>query len=479
MAETGSEEPEASYDAVVIGTGSGGKLAAIELARLGHSVLAVEAGRFGGECPYVACVPAKSMLLSARAGLTWAEAVTRRDEATAGRDDSGSLKSLTDEGVAVLRGRARLVADPGGDGRPGHRLVVDRGGHGTVELAAPVVVLGSGSSPSRPPLEGLDGVPTWTSDEALSADEQPARVVILGGGAVGCELAQAFVLLGTGVVMVEVAERLLPAETVWVGRLLAEQLRADGVDVRVGASAQRVEATDSGRALRLHLEGGEEVEADRMLVCGGRSPNTSGLGLDLVGGRLEKSGAVSVDGRCRVLRPDGEPIAGLYAVGDVTEVSSYTHSANYQARIIAADVAGRGYDADYSAIPRAVYVHPAVFCVGLTEEQAVERGIDVRTASFAVADVERATLWGHAVPPPGRREVRGRVELVADATSGVVLGASCVGPEADSWGAELALAVRARLDVHLLSEHVRAFPTWSEAIYPPACTLDEEIAGRP
>jgi pyruvate/2-oxoglutarate dehydrogenase complex dihydrolipoamide dehydrogenase (E3) component len=462
--------PDLSYDVVVLGTGSGGKLAAIELARRGRSVLAVEAGRFGGECPYVACVPAKSLLLSARAGLSWAEAVERRDEAVDGRDDTAAERSLTDEGVAVRRGRGRLEAGAPG----GHRVVISCEGQDEVVVTAPVVVLGTGSSPTAPPIEGLDGVPTWTSDQALSAAERPEHLAVLGGGAVGCELAQAFALLGSDVTMVELADRLLPGETGWVGELVADVLRDNGVRVHVGTKTERVEAVDGGRAVRVELAGGESLTADRLLVAGGRSPSSSGLGLDAVGAQLADSGAVVIDGRCRVLDGSGEAIDGLFAVGDLTAESSYTHSANYQARIVADEICGRGHDADYAAIPRAVYLDPAVFCVGLTPERAREQGIALRTAGFDIGEVERAALLRGLPTPLGAAEPRGRVELVVDAATGVLVGAACVGPEADSWGAELALAVRARLDVTLLAEHVRAFPTWSEAVYPAAAELAHE-----
>jgi pyruvate/2-oxoglutarate dehydrogenase complex dihydrolipoamide dehydrogenase (E3) component len=469
-----ADASERAYDVVVVGTGSGGKLAAIELARTGRSVLAVEAGRFGGYCPYVACVPAKSMMYSARAGLSWADAVIRRDEATDGGSDAGSATSLTDEGVSVLRGRALL-------GRPvdGAHQLTARDADGTeTHLVAPLVVLATGSSALRPDLPGLDDVPTWTSEQALSAREQPRRLVVLGGGAVGCELAQAFAGLGTEVTVVEVADRLLPGETSWVGELMASVLRDDGVQVLVGASATEARAVDRGAALELMLDDGRSLAADRLLIAGGRAADTEGLGLDAVGVVPTDSGSLAVDARCRVLDESGSPVPGLFAVGDLTEPSSFTHSANYQARIVAAEVDGHGHDADYIAVPRAVYTDPTVFCVGMTQEQADERGIAVRTAAFDVSDVERATLAAAAVPPPGRRTVRGRVELLADAESGVLMGAACVGPEADSWGAELALAVRARLDVQLLTDHIRAFPTWSEAIYPAACTLDGETERR-
>ncbi len=459
------------YDVVVLGTGSGGKLAAIELAKQGRRVLAVEATRFGGACPYVACVPAKSLLLSGRSGLSWADAVARRDEASDGRDDGASLRSLTDEGVDVLRGRGQL--QPRVDGK--HRVVVEGADGGRRGVAADVVVLATGSVAETPPVEGIGAVPTWTSEEALSSDERPDRLLVLGGGAVGCELAQAYAQLGAQVTLVEVAGGLLPGEAPWVGDLVADVLRDSGVEVLVATSAERVEPLDGGRGLRLHLASGAPLTADRLLVAGGRAPRSGDLGLEHLDVRVEESGAVAVDARCQALGRDGEPIPGLYAVGDLTEPSSYTHSANYQARIVAAQVDGHGHDADYVAVPRAVYLDPAVFCVGLTADQARERGIDVRTAGFDVSEIERATLAALTVPPPGTKRQRGRVELVADASTGVLVGAACVGPEADSWGAELALAVRARLDVRLLAEHIRAFPTWSEAVYPAACRLAADL----
>ena len=370
-----------TYDAVVVGTGSGGKLAAIELSRQGRQVLAVEAGRFGGECPYVACVPAKSLLLSARSGLTWAEAVLRREEATDGRDDEGSRRSLTDEGVQVLRGRARLSTRPHHldrpldghldghlDGQPGgHRLVIEPNEGPDLVVSASVVVLAPGSAPVRPDLPGLDDVPTWTSDQALSTSDQPGRLAILGGGAVGCELAQAFAGLGTQVTIVEVADRLLPGETPWVGELVAAVLAAEGIKVHTGRSAVRVgpEAGGAGGSggsgasrVELVLDDGRSVGADRLLLAGGRAPRTDDLGLAAVGAARESSGAIPVDRRCRVLDEGGRPIDGLFAVGDATAASSFTHSANYQARVVAAQVDGRGYDADYVAVPRAVYLDP-------------------------------------------------------------------------------------------------------------------------
>ncbi|NAZ81367.1 FAD-dependent oxidoreductase [Kineococcus sp. R8] len=427
----------------MLGTGSGGKLVALELARAGRSVAVVEATRVGGDCPYVACVPSKSLLLSARRGLPWTAAAALRDEASAHRDDTAAAAELEREGVRLLRGFGRW-AGPG-------RVVA-----GTVEVRAGVVVVATGSSPVRPPVDGLDDVPTWTSVDALSSAEPPARLVVLGGGAVGCELSEAFAGLGSEVVLVQRSAHLLSAEPAWVGDLVAESLRRKGVDVRTGAGAEAATRTPEGSVLR--LDDGSVLPFDRLLLATGRAPNLP-PGLD----------EITVDARCRVLA-GGAPVPGLFAVGDVTGVSQYTHSANHQARTVVAEVLGRGRDADLSGVPRVVYTDPAVLCVGDTR-----RTDGVVRASFDVGEVARAHLVQGVAGPRGPA-VRGRVELVADTATGVLVGAACVGPEADSWGAELTLAVRARLDVDLLAHHVRAFPTWSEAVQPALQALQDARA---
>jgi dihydrolipoamide dehydrogenase len=221
----------------------------------------------------------------------------------------------------------------------------------------------------------------------------------------------------------------------------------------LGATATTARRTSDG--LELGLDDGRTLTAGRLLLAGGRSPCSAGLGLE--DGWLDDQGHAAVDARCRVVDRAGAPVPGLFAVGDLTATSQFTHSANYQARIVADEVAGAGHDAVYDAVPRAVYVSPSVFCVGLTPERAERQGHRVSTARADVADVEKAAL-------SPRQPVRGGVELVMDASSGVLLGAACVGPEADAWGAELALAVRAGLHADLLYDQVRAFPTWSEVV---------------
>ncbi|WP_088318678.1 NAD(P)/FAD-dependent oxidoreductase [Kineosporia sp. R_H_3] len=480
---TQDEVGDAVFDAVVIGAGSGGEVVAQALAGAGRSVAVVESGLVGGECPYVACVPSKALLLAAgrhrrdvereagpgggaRHEQAWADAVRRRDEASEHRDDASTAASLAEAGVTLLRGRGRVV----GRGTAGGGTVLVEAAAGGVRRIGwrRALVLGTGSAPVPPPVDGLDGVPTWTSDEALSSPLLPERLVVLGGGAVGCELAQVYASFGVAVTLVEPEGSLLGKEPGWVSDAVAEALRAVRVDVRTGAGAERAEPLP-GKGLLLHLSDGSTVEADRVLVAAGRAPRTAGLGLDVLGVEVDDGSPVDVDGRCRVVGADGAGLPDVFAVGDVTGVAPYTHTASYQGRVVAAHLLGRGRDSDYSGVPRAVYTQPPVFSVGRTA--AGPDGSpdpEVLCARFDVGGTARAFL---------EERSEGRLELVCDAASGVLVGATAVGPDADSWAGELALAVRARITVDVLADHVRAFPTWSEAIRPPAQELADRVRG--
>ncbi len=452
-----------SADVVVLGLGSGGEVVASRAARAGLRVVGIEAALVGGECPYFACVPSKSLLLSARDHreggdldhqTSWTRAVERRDEAAEHRDDGGAAAALRESGVHLVRGTGAIT------GRSGASLVV-RVGHD--DIRATSVVIGTGSAPVRPPVEGLGDVPTWTSDEALSSGELPARLLVVGGGPVGCELAQAYASFGVEVVLIERADGLLSGEPSWVGGLLSAALTEQGVDVRTGTEVRAAER--SGPGALLHLSDGTTLTGDRVLIAGGRRPRSSGLGLDSLGLALPDDGHLGIDRRCRVLDSSGRPVEGLFAVGDVTGVAPYTHTASYQGRVVAAHLSGSGRDADWSAIPRCVYTTPAVFSVGLGADAARAAGRAVVTASGDVGDSARAFL---------EREGGGRVELVADAATGALIGATAVGPAADAWAAELALAVRTRIGAEVLADHVRAFPTWQEILQPVA----EELVSR-
>jgi len=485
----GSSDPDA-FDLVVLGVGSGGEYVASTAARRGLRVAAVEQHRLGGECPFLACIPSKVLLIAARQARTegtdlrtaWATAVTRRDEAVQHLDDSSQASELEEAGVTVIRGRGRVVG-------PG-RLAVEPGdGAAARELSwTRALLVGTGSSPIVPPIPGLADIPTWTSDQALTSTELPERLLVLGGGPVGCELSQVYASFGVDVTLVETSPHVLPSEDAWVGQALQQHLEASGVTVRVGTTLVGVQATSHGARAELRAAddhagksagSGEDpdvdhVLVDRVLVATGRSPSGGGLGLEHLGVSVQQ-GAVEVDDRCRALDADGAPVESVLAVGDVTGVAPYTHTANHQARVVLANLAGHDARVRTVGIPRAVYTEPPVYSVGLGEDAARAAGHDVLVAHQDVGDTARAFVEQLGAgtaddDDPGPSGLR----LVCD-RAGTLLGAAAIGPHADSWGGELALAVTAGLDVALLAEHTRAFPTWSEAISPAALDLAARV----
>jgi dihydrolipoamide dehydrogenase len=433
-----------TFDVVVLGGGSAGERIASEVARAGRAVLVAEPGYVGGSCAYVACMPSKSLLRSAtvrrlaRAApdtgaasirpdldpdpAAWAVAIARRDEVSEHRDDTDTAVALEKAGVRLVRGRGRIT-EPG-------VVLVDGTAYGYRDL-----VLATGSSPARPRIEGLGDVPTWTSEDALSSPERPGSLAILGGGPVGCELAQAYAAFGVAVTVVEAADWLLDNETARVGDLVAATLRQQGVDVRTGVTAERAER--DGERARLRLGDGGEVTADRVLVATGRTPNVADLGLDVLGIGEE----IEVDSRCRVAGHDH-----VWAAGDVTGIAPFTHTASYQGWVVVGNLTGTERHADYSAIPRVVYTDPAVACVGESE------GEDV--AEMDLGETARASAEGART---------GWLRLVADRRAAVLTGASIVGPHADEMLGFATLAIRAKVPVRTLVEVVQPFPTFSEA----------------
>lgn len=446
-------------DVVVLGAGSAGEDVARALAQAGRSVALVEAGLVGGECPYLACMPSKAMLRSAAVRASAEElvelgaavdtgdgtgayraAARRRDEIAEHRDDAEAARALESAGVLLVRGRGRVT-------RPG---VVEVDGR---ELGWQDLVVATGSSPVVPPLPGLDTAPTWTSDQALAASERPASLLVLGGGAVGCELAQVHARFGSRVVLVDTSDQLLGPEETSIARLLEDVLRGDGVDVRLGVGLERVDAADGGALC--HLSDGTRLQVERVLVATGREPATGDLGLDVLGVTAGEKGELQVDDRCRVTDR-------VWAAGDVTGVAPYTHTAGYQARVVAANLLGEDRVADYRAIPRAVYTDPPVASVGMDAETAAAQGMSARTAVMDLAQVARTSTEGS-----------GGGRLVLTAADGVLIGAAAIGPHADEWLAEAVLAIRARVPLAVLADVVHAFPTFGEAYEPPL----RELAG--
>jgi pyruvate/2-oxoglutarate dehydrogenase complex dihydrolipoamide dehydrogenase (E3) component len=442
---------------VVLGAGSSGEHFVGALRSLDSEVeiTVVERELAGGECSYYACLPTKTLLrpvevvAAARLAPGAAEAVTgeldvervfwSRDQVTDGRDDSWHAGWLVDQRAELVRGEARVV-------RTG---VVSVGGR---EIEYEALVVATGSSPAVPPVEGLADVPYWTSREAVWADAVPESLVVLGGGPVGVELAQFFFRMGSRVAIVETNGRLLARVDSEAGALLRERFEQEGIEVRVGTRAVRVEATGSG--VRVDLDSGETLEASRILVATGRTPNVGGFGLETLGVELGPRG-IAVDERLRAAE-------GVWAIGDVAGVALLTHVGKYQARVAAADVAGRDAVADYRAIPAAVFTDPQVATVGTTE------GDGLVTASYTVAGGRLSTYERPRRP--------GLVKLAADPRRRVLVGAVIVAPEAGEWLGQLTLAVRAEIPLDVLLDTIQPYPTFSESIFNALRELERALA---
>ena len=469
------------FDVVVLGGGSAGVHVATEVARGGRSVAIVEAGLVGGESPYLACLPSKTLLEAAGRGETWELAVARRDEVSSHLDDTAAAARLTEAGVTLIRGTGH-VAGPG-------RIEVT--GYGEAGTAAPTgaaapgesgpvttldyrhLVISTGSEPVAPPIEGLADIPAWTSAEALSGPDLPRRLVVLGGGYSGCELAQIYAAFGSQVTLVEAENVLLPGEAAFTGETLAEALHRTGVEVRAGSAAAKAERTDEGLALT--LEDGTRLEADRVLLATGRQPRLSGLGLDNLGIDHKPGMALPVDATCRVVgaragsAESDETGAGpaLWAAGDVTGLGTHTHTATYQARVAAANILGQRREADYRAIPRAVFTMPAVFAVGASPLGAADAGMTLVTAGFDLQGTAKAAVAG---------DDAGRVELYMNPDTGLLVGAAAVGPNAPDWMGEITVAIRAGVPLAVLADTVHAFPGYSQALEPALRELAGQIA---
>lgn len=442
------------FDAIVLGSGSGGRGVAKRLAEAGMSVAMVESELVGGECPYWACMPAKVLLRPAEAvasanrvpGVSaridrWDEVLGFRDWITSGHDDAHKSAQFAERGVVILRGHGRL-AGPG---------CVEVGG--TLHRS-PRIVIATGSTTAFPPIEGLDQIDIWTNREAMGLTDVPESTAILGGGPVGIEIGQMLARYGSRVHVIEAAERLLAREEPEVGDMVAAALEADGIDVLLGAAVERAEPR--GARSVLHLEDGREVEAARVVVATGRRPRTEDIGLETVGIVPEKTG-IPVDERCRAAE-------GVWAVGDVTGKGQFTHVAAYQAHVVCGDIQGRPVRADYRATPRVVFCDPEVAAVGMTAAQAADAGIATVASRVDLAGVERALTYG--------RDVVGVAGLLADVDRGIVIGAHAVGPLASEWIHMALLAVKAEIPVDVLRETIAQFPTFSEAFVTAARDLE-------
>ncbi len=443
---------ERAFDVVVVGAGPAGEVAAGRIReRSAKSVAIVERELVGGECSFYACMPSKALLRPAQAlrearripgaaeaaagPLDVARVLERRNEVISDLDDTGQLGWLEDRGIELIRGPARLAGER--RVRVGEQLL----------LAREAVVLAVGSGPLVPPIPGLAGAHAWSNREITTAQRVPPRLLVLGGGVVGVEMAAAWASLGSQVTVIEALERLIAREEPFAGELLAVELRKAGVEVLVGTRAAEVRR--AGGEVTVALEDGRSVTGDALLVAIGRIPHTAHLGLETIG--LEPARNVEVDDGMRV---PGHP--WLYAIGDVNGRALLTHAGKYQGRIAADRILGEDASATAEAlgIPRVIFTEPQIAAAGLTLAQACERGlaaveIDVETGANA-----GGAFFGHGAPGSSR--------FVVDSERDVLVGATFTGPEVAEMLQAATVAIVAGVPLTTLAHAVAPFPTRSE-----------------
>jgi pyruvate/2-oxoglutarate dehydrogenase complex dihydrolipoamide dehydrogenase (E3) component len=451
-------------EVVVIGMGPGGEYVAEKLADAGLDVIAVERELVGGECPYWGCVPSKMMIRAAdllaegrripgMAGEStvmpdWSPVARRiRDDATDTWNDRAAADRFTEKGGRLLRGTGRLAG-------PGRVAVEPKDDGETIEIeVSRAVVIGTGSQAVVPPIPGLDTVDYWINRQAIETETVPQSLTVLGGGAIGLELAQVFARFGSRVTVVEAMDRLLALEEPESSKLVHDVFERELIDVRVGAAAEQVAAVPRG--INVLLSNSGEVTSERLLVATGRRADVRALGLDSIGVDPGQRW-VPVDDHLQVV-PGPSGGCGVWALGDVTGKGLFTHVSMYHANIIINQILGRPtFDAEYHAVPRVTFTDPEIGAVGLTEQQARDAGRPVRTAITQMPASARG--WIHKAGNDGF------IKLVEDTQTGVLLGATSAGPSGGEVLGLLALAVHARVPVDRLVSMIYAYPTFHRAI---------------
>ena len=442
-----------TYDVAVLGGGPGGYVAAMRAAQRGAKTCCIEAGRLGGTCLNVGCIPTKAMLHASevfhqigRAGeFGFGVKPATVDGAAYMKRVAGVVDGLRRGVEGLLKMRKVDVIRGRGTLRARDTIAVEADGK-TREIKAKAIILATGSRPARPGFLPWDSGRVWTTDEATTASELPESVVVVGGGVIGCEFATAYAELGIPVTVVEMLDRLVATIDDDAAKAIVKSLKKRGVTIHTGSRIVGMKASKKG--VTAQLEGGTTVEAACALVAVGRAPNVENIGLETVGVKLDGK-IIKVDDRCQT------SVEGIYAIGDVATTMQYAHLASRMGVVAAENATGHAARDSRTIVPVGVYTHPEAAAVGLSEAEARQTGKDIRIGRFSYQGSGMARAYG---------EADGQVKLIAETKFGEILGAVVIGPHATDVIQEIALAMKNELTVEEVAATIHPHPTFGEAV---------------